>query len=721
MQRYRRRALAMFIVFPLILLLILSPLYVITISSLRENTVQYNVQLLEQGLTELEHEIRQLLRMGGILYADDSIFALTHLHLKSAVPGTQEAYRILKAQNVFSTISTIDLQQTQHCGILFSGGIILHGSRACFSESEYYGPFLLAENCQTFRQWKSSISKPGRLYNLQPMRLCIDGVWDNFLLFSMSLPVNGQWNSVFYAAISMDSALRTLIPADLLDQNTLRLYSKHDLLYENEQLIADAVCISASGKEGTLRADLYIPSSIFARNTTRYGQNVIGACALFAVLGLVLSWLFSVRSTRHLERAITAIDAAADTWNMQGGTDTDSVDFITGFLEQVDARLKSDHLSLAQQEELIRKSLMDSVLWNAASDAVTLEVLRQYYPDFPLPFRLCVILCPGINMADQAVFSRFQLQLVHLVRDLLPETAIMHFADAQLTILQPNEPDEMIQSRYAAISRTILQELAQESAIVIDEACTGIDAVSRSFARIQFHIHAGTGRVVLLHAQRTERRVSYPLCNETAFQQAIVKGEIDKACAMLDKSCELLSETPLANPGEVQQVYYSYRAVLLQIVPIGSPDRLPAAYDNRKTVEDNFHALKACLDTIDALLQEERQENSDKYEQTIREWVDAHLFDPDLSISMATEALSVSGRSLQSAVRHLTGMSFREYVINRRIAKARQLLTQTQLSVSEISEQCGYASVNAFYKSFKKACMVSPNEMRGTPPAHSGE
>ncbi|MDD5898361.1 MAG: helix-turn-helix transcriptional regulator, partial [Clostridia bacterium] len=87
--------------------------------------------------------------------------------------------------------------------------------------------------------------------------------------------------------------------------------------------------------------------------------------------------------------------------------------------------------------------------------------------------------------------------------------------------------------------------------------------------------------------------------------------------------------------------------------------------------------------------------------------------------SMATEALSVSSRSLQSAVRHLTGMSFREYVIDRRIAKAKHLLLETQLTVSEISEQCGYASVNAFYKSFKKACMVSPNEMRGTTVTHN--
>lgn len=100
-------------------------------------------------------------------------------------------------------------------------------------------------------------------------------------------------------------------------------------------------------------------------------------------------------------------------------------------------------------------------------------------------------------------------------------------------------------------------------------------------------------------------------------------------------------------------------------------------------------------------------------------YINKHVYDEDLSINMAMEELSVSSRSLQTAIHQLTGMSFREYVIDRRIGKAKQLLTDTQLSVNEISEQCGYASVNAFYKSFKKACMVSPNEMRASASMHT--
>ena len=712
MQWYRKRALARFIVFPLILLLIFSPLYISTVAYLKKNAGLYNEKLLEQGLTELEHEIRQLTCMGEILYADDAVFPLTHLRVDGETPGTIDAYRIKKAQDVFSTVSTIDLKQTKCCGILFPGSIMLHGGKVCFSEKEYYGSFLLAEGCQTYSQWKSTISKPGRLYNLQLMRICIDSVWGDHLVFSMSLPSNGMWNSVFYAAIPLGTVLNTLDPFNTNGRKTLRLYDNYGLLYENEQLTGNTVRISASGSENILHAELYIPGSIYARSIIRYGRFAIAACAVFAVLGVGLSWLFSIRSTKNLEHAITAIDAAVDTWDMKGTAYTEGDDFISGFLEQVDERLKSDHLSLAQQENLIRTNLMDSVLLHAASGTVTMDVLRQYYPDFPLRYRLCVILCPGIDMADQTTFSRFRLRLEHLVIDLLPETSITHFADAQLTVIQPYETDEMIQSRYATISKTILQELGQESAIVIDETCTGIDDISRCFARVQFHIYAGTGNVVLLHTRQTMEDGMYPLCNETAFHQAIIKGEKDKARAMLDKSVEELAQGRMPDPGEIRQVYYSYRAVLLQVISSSVPGSVPAAYDEKKTVEDNFLELKNCIDEIDRRLQEEQRKNADRFEQMIVDWIDEHLYDVNLSISMVMDELSASSRVLQSAVHRLTGMSFREYVIDRRIDKARHLLKETRLSVAEISEQCGYASVNAFYKSFKKANMVSPNEMR---------
>lgn len=714
MQWYRKRALTRFVIFPLILLLMFSPLYFYTLSHLRQYTKQYNEKLLEQGLMEVEHEVRQLMRLGEMLYSDDSIFPLTHMRLSSDVPGTSDAYRISKAQNAFSSISTMDLQLTKYCGILFSGGIVLHGSKTCLSEKEYYGNVLAAEGCTTYDQWKRSISRNGRLYNLQQMRLGIEGIWDNYLVFSMSLPINGMWNTVFYAVIPLGSITKTLIFDNPNDQITLRLYDNYGLLYENGQTSSNAVCVSASGTEGILHADLYIPHSIYAKNVVHYGWFAAGVCIVFAIVGLSLSWFFTVKSTKNWENAINAIDTAVDTWNMQADTLNDGSNFISNFLQKVDERMKSDNLSLAQQENLIRKSLMDSILWNASASSVSEEVMHQYFPDFPIRYRLCIIHCPDVSIEDQTSFSRYQLQLTHIVSDLLPETSVTHFAETQLTIIQPFEADDYIQSRYMTISKSIRQSLGLESAIVIDESCTGIENVSRCFARVQCHIYASTGNVVLLHERIKPDDNKCLRCNEPAFQQAIIKGDKEKARAMLDQSAENLSQLHLSDPGNVQQIYYSYRAVLLQLISSSSSECIPAPYDDKKTVNDNFRELKLCIDEIDNRLQEEYQKNADLHDRMIIEWLDKHVYDVDLSINMAMDELSVSSRSLQSAVHQQTGMSFREYVIERRIEKAKHLLTETQLSVNEISEQCGYAYVNSFYKSFKKACMISPNELRAT-------
>jgi two-component system response regulator YesN len=64
------------------------------------------------------------------------------------------------------------------------------------------------------------------------------------------------------------------------------------------------------------------------------------------------------------------------------------------------------------------------------------------------------------------------------------------------------------------------------------------------------------------------------------------------------------------------------------------------------------------------------------------------------------------------------GITFQNYVINLRLEQGKKLLSETNLSISEISEKIGYFSVSHFTKQFKKEYGVTPNVYRnyGVPP-----
>ncbi len=56
-----------------------------------------------------------------------------------------------------------------------------------------------------------------------------------------------------------------------------------------------------------------------------------------------------------------------------------------------------------------------------------------------------------------------------------------------------------------------------------------------------------------------------------------------------------------------------------------------------------------------------------------------------------------------------TGFSIVEYILSRRILHAKSLMTSTDLSLREISEESGFADYSNFFKAFKKLVTISPS------------
>lgn len=72
----------------------------------------------------------------------------------------------------------------------------------------------------------------------------------------------------------------------------------------------------------------------------------------------------------------------------------------------------------------------------------------------------------------------------------------------------------------------------------------------------------------------------------------------------------------------------------------------------------------------------------------------------------------MNGNYLSNLLKKRTGYSYRELVQQQRIKTAKQLLKNTQLSVSEIANHVGYENISFFYEIFQKQCGCLPGEYR---------
>ena len=84
----------------------------------------------------------------------------------------------------------------------------------------------------------------------------------------------------------------------------------------------------------------------------------------------------------------------------------------------------------------------------------------------------------------------------------------------------------------------------------------------------------------------------------------------------------------------------------------------------------------------------------------------------DVKLNTIAEQLHMDAIYLGRLFKRYVGMGFKEYVLQKRMERAQQMIRATNLPISEIAERVGYREENYFRMSFKRFCGCSPREYK---------
>jgi two-component system response regulator YesN len=180
---------------------------------------------------------------------------------------------------------------------------------------------------------------------------------------------------------------------------------------------------------------------------------------------------------------------------------------------------------------------------------------------------------------------------------------------------------------------------------------------------------------------------------ETALNSALIKNyifvDIVLATAKLitelgedmDKVLPELSsiETMMTNVASVEQL----RDEAYKIISIGF------AYRDRQPNSQHAHLIRRA-----------------------KEYIEGHYADPELSLSEVAAQANLSPSHFSSVFSQETYQTFKEYLTELRINKAKELLRMTRLRSTDIAYQVGYNDPHYFSSVFKKNTGLSPIEFR---------
>ena len=97
----------------------------------------------------------------------------------------------------------------------------------------------------------------------------------------------------------------------------------------------------------------------------------------------------------------------------------------------------------------------------------------------------------------------------------------------------------------------------------------------------------------------------------------------------------------------------------------------------------------------------------------LTEWINEN-YECDISVSDLSEKVGVTPSYLSRLFYKQMGVKPSEYITNVRLQRSMQLLTTTDLEITDIALMCGFSNGNYFSKVFRKRLGISPSDYRNT-------
>ena len=147
-------------------------------------------------------------------------------------------------------------------------------------------------------------------------------------------------------------------------------------------------------------------------------------------------------------------------------------------------------------------------------------------------------------------------------------------------------------------------------------------------------------------------------------------------------------------------------------IPLKEPEQFFRDFERLKKMflEQSSRAeiMSAMYGILAKLISEDRDE-SDPTSAAV-DYIREHLDDPALSNAELAKQCGFSEVYLRQLFKEYRGTTPKQYILDLRLKKARDLLTNSGMRVSEIADRCGFSSVYHFSRAFHGAVGMSPSE-----------
>ncbi|MDF2927222.1 MAG: hypothetical protein K0R57_6136 [Paenibacillaceae bacterium] len=346
--------------------------------------------------------------------------------------------------------------------------------------------------------------------------------------------------------------------------------------------------------------------------------------------------------------------------------------------------------------------------------------------------RFCLLIIEMDDNGDNARFRREDQDLFlyaaanianELFADMCTVETVLTRKQAVVVMNYPEDWREEEPVRKADMLRgAIARFLKQTATIVVGKSKDSLDQLSPTFfeSQIAFQWLHGGNQVVLGQAYVNPDQVAvYPGELEQQIMDLLVEGRYEPACEALRLLFRYMEESKL--PAALQKNYSLQLLVsVMRLIQKyeneehkAFPDRNP--YGELLLLENGQQALQwfesdLLLPAVSFLMSLKHKHVREAITQVLQ-IIDSH-YKQDLSLQLAADLVKMNAYQLSKLFKEQMGENFIHYVTRYRVDKIKELLVETELTISQIAAAVGYNNSQQLIRVFKKVENITPGEYR---------
>ncbi len=484
------------------------------------------------------------------------------------------------------------------------------------------------------------------------------------------------------------------------------------------------------------RISYFVSTDEIYADSRRTYLRLLGMYSLVLITSLFLAVVFS----KKMSVPVTSLLRLVDRWGNNTSSSTDNAidrehkSFVTKYLYYVLRRVSdmfNDNMELTSMIHEYKEN-SQGILYNRLlkGEVISADELKMIEEESILHFNYYTVAIARIISHDSEstdvaafaaseMFSRMRENGFYFCK-----TAFDRFT----IIICGHKFSE--QSEIAGMIESCMSKMNFDSFVSlrwgIGDTVTNYDQVFVSYRNAEYALNnmdVLDNKVILFYNSKDKQknRLTYSFDDAQRLYTILSNGESETAVQAIRELVDRNKEVLQTSKGQrIRFISMLSETTLLLVSNITKTDsqlereieRILRQMKRAESTDSIMRCMTEAVNKLCSYVNTRTSSNNKRLIDRITKFLDDNYGDPNLGLSSIAQSMRLTESYISGFFKQNKGINIQNYIEQKRMMKAVEMLKETSLPTAEIVKSVGYYNTNTFYKAFKRNFGMTPKECR---------